>query len=186
MKANPSLSVVLLTMACVAGCTELDGAETSTDEQAVTSSVPAMVAATTTFTGAVATSVRDTAAARGLTVATASVRTGLSPRTTIGAAPSGETQLILVGKSISRGTTTMSAGLYQLVKTSQGVMLYRFDPTGPTPLGIIAPTPEIHNAVVDDVCGGAPSLLRSFCEEFTWCALFDEGCPALPGVTWVG
>lgn len=148
---------------------------TSATTQDVVTTVPALVNATTTFTSAVGTAVRDTSAARGLTL-TSPIATGYSPRNTIGAAAAGDSQVFLVGISFMQDLR--KAGLYQIKMTTTGVMLYQLEPSGPVLLGPL-PRPQSQPPLggVEWMCEKAPPDLHPYCTDFVVCAMFDIGCP---------
>lgn len=174
---KPTVAALLLASACAEqlGAEQLD---TQTAEQDLTTDVPALTNATTAFTGAVATSVRDTAAAHGLAISPSAVRTSYTSRNTIGAVPAGTAHLLLVGQSFVVGAYAHSAGLYKIASTRDGVMLYRFDPSGPMLLGPIPPPPQPWAGYdIQDACFAAPGLLQEYCRSFVACALLDFNCP---------
>lgn len=166
----PSLALAL---SCLVGCAD-DGIPSSTAEAAVTT-VPALVNATTAFTSAVRTAVRDASAARGLAL-TSSIAASYSPLNTIGAAMAGDSQVFLVGVSFMQNLR--EAGLYQIKKTTTGVMLYQLAPGGPVLLGPL-PVPQSHPPLggVEWMCEKAPPDLYPYCTDFVVCAMFDIGCP---------
>lgn len=166
------LPILALALSCLAGC--LDEDVTSTSAQEVTT-VPALADATASFTAAVGTAVRDTSAARGLTL-TSPVATAYSPLNTIGTAMTGDAQVFLVGTSFMQDARR--AGFYQIKKTSSGVMLYRLDPGGPVLVGPL-PQPQTRPPLggIEWMCWKAPDDLHPFCVDFVLCAMFDIGCP---------
>ena len=69
--------------------------------------------------------------------------------------------------------------------TGRGATLYYYAPNGKIELGRATPGEPAHSED-EGLCSGAPSLIMDFCLDFVACALHDEGCPALPGYTYVG
>lgn len=167
------LTSLALALSCLVGCTE-DGITSSTAQEVVTT-VPALVNATAAFTSAVRTAVRDASAAHGLTL-TPPIATGYSPLNTIGSAIAGDSQVFLVGISFMQNLR--DAGLYQIKKTTAGVMLYQLAPSGPVLLGPL-PAPQSRPPLggVEWMCEKAPADLHPYCTDFVVCAMFDIGCP---------
>jgi hypothetical protein len=154
--------------------------------QGVTSDAASLVAATNAFTAQVASSVHDSAAAVGVALPASAVKTGYAARNTLGAGAASGAQLVLVAKTFVAGRATFAPGLYQLVPTSRGPTLFYFGPTGRVDLGLARAHDPTQQSDDDGLCAGAPSLIMDFCLDFVACALHDEGCPALPGYTYVG
>jgi len=165
------LTSLALALSCLLGCTT-DEAITSSTAQEVTT-VPALVNATTTFTSAVSTAVRDVSAARGLTL-TSPIATGYSSRNTIGAGAAGDSHVFLVGNSFMQGIR--SAGFYQIKKTSSGVMLYLLEPSGPVLVGPLPRPQQADLGGVEWMCEKAPADLHGYCTDFVICAMFDIDC----------
>ena len=172
-------------------CVTSDDGETAAPgageiSQRVTSDAVSVVAATNAFTAQVASSVHETAAAAGVALPASAVKTGYAARNTLGAGAASGAQFVFVAKTFVAGRATFAPGLYQLAPTSRGPALFYFGPGGRVDLGLASPHEPAQQSDDDGLCAAAPSLIMDFCLDFVACALHDEGCPALPGYTYVG
>jgi len=171
------LTAALASSACLGCMTATDDQPVDEVAQSVTNYPAAVVAATNTFTTTVATNVHDSAASVGVALPATDVRTGYTPRNTLGAGPASGSQFVFAARAFLVGHTTYAPGMYQLATSNH---VYFYGPNGRVDLGLARPTPP--PAELDDqgLCDKAPSLIMSFCLDFVACALYDFDCGELP------